>query len=166
MGRTGETIFTVIFAGTSSPQALAYAHRLRDQLEKAQVKFREQLLKIRLSMGLAALDADTAASLEDLMKLALQRLQRAAAGVTERIVAKDEAALDIAKPSILPSDVERAVQTLETANADDLGDAAYHALQRLMPFVAAVCERLGARSATELIRLALKDQEASRGRKP
>src|SRR4029077_2972010 len=104
--------FTVIFAGTSSPQALAYAHRLRDQLEKAQVRFREQLLKIRLSMGLAALDADTAASLEDLMKLALQRLQRAASGVTERIVAKDEAALDIAKPSILPSDVERAVQTL------------------------------------------------------
>jgi two-component system cell cycle response regulator len=155
MGRTGEAIFTVIFAGTSSPQALAFAYRLRDQLEKAQVRFREQLLRIRVSMGLAALDADTAASLEELMKLALQRLQQAG-GATERIVAKDEVAFVMVKPATLPSDMERAVQTLETANADALGDAAYDALRRLLPFVATVCRRLGVDTASEAILRALK----------
>jgi two-component system cell cycle response regulator len=155
MGRTGDAIFTVIFAGTSSPQALAFAYRLRDQLEKAQVRFREQLLRIRVSMGLAALDADTAASLEELMKLALQRLQQAG-GATERIVAKDEVAFVMVKPATLPSDMERAVQTLETANADALGDAAYDALRRLLPFVATVCRRLGVDTASEAILRALK----------
>jgi two-component system cell cycle response regulator len=154
MGRTGEAIFTVIFAGSSSPQALAFAHRLRDQLEKAQVRFREQLLKIGVSMGLAALDADTVASLDELMKLALQRLQRAASGAADRIVANEEVALT--KPPTLPSDMERAVQTLETANAEALGDAAYDALQRLLPFVATVCRRLGIDISAEAVMRALK----------
>lgn len=154
MGRTDDATFTVIFAGTSSQQALAFAHRLRDQLEKAQVTFREQVLRIGVSMGLAALDADTAESLDELMKLALRRLHQAASSATERIVGNDEVAL--VKPSTLPSDMERAVQTLETANPEALGDAAYDALQRLLPFVAKVSRRLGVDISAEAIMRALK----------
>lgn len=154
MGRTGEATFTVIFAGTSSPQALAFAQRLHDQLEKAQVSFRDQVLKIRPSIGLAGLDVDSVASLEELMKLAMQRLQRASALGAERIVGKDEVA--VVKPPTLPSDLERAVQVLEASNPEQLGDTASEALRRVLPFLAAVCRRLGIELPEERILQALK----------
>src|SRR5258706_6185852 len=68
MGRTAEATFAVIFPGTSSQQALAFARRMHEQLDKAQVNYRDQVLKIRTSIGLAALDVDTVASIEELMK--------------------------------------------------------------------------------------------------
>lgn len=154
MGRTGEAVFTVIFAGTTSQQALAFAHRLHDQLAKAQVSFREQVLKIHPAIGLAGLDADTAESLEELMKLALQRLQRAATLPSERIVGKDEVA--VVKPPSLPSDMERAVQVIEGAKAEQMGDAGTEALRRMLPFLAAVCRRLGIELPEEQIMQALK----------
>jgi diguanylate cyclase (GGDEF)-like protein len=154
MGRTGEAVFTVIFAGTTSQQALAFAHRLHDQLAKAQVSFREQVLKIHPAIGLAGLDADTAESLEELMKLALQRLQRAATLPSERIVGKDEVA--VVKPPSLPSDMERAVQVIEGAKAEQMGDAGNEALRRMLPFLAAVCRRLGIELPEEQIMQALK----------
>lgn len=154
MGRTGEAVFTVIFAGTTSQQVLAFAHRLHDQLAKAQVSFREQVLKIHPAIGLAGLDADTAESLEELMKLALQRLQRAATLPSERIVGKDEVA--VVKPPSLPSDMERAVQVIEGAKAEQMGDAGNEALRRMLPFLAAVCRRLGIELPEERIMQALK----------
>ena len=154
MGRTGDAVFTVIFAGTSSQQALAFAHRLHDQLAKAQVSFREHVLKIRPSIGLAGLEVDTVDSLEELMKLALQRLQRAATLPAERIVGKDEVA--VVKPPNLPSDLERAVQVIEAAKAEQMGDAANEALRRLLPFIAAGCRRLGIELPVDQILQTLK----------
>jgi diguanylate cyclase (GGDEF)-like protein len=141
MARTAEATFTVIFARTSSQQALAFARRLRDQLEKAQVTYRDQVLRIGSSIGLASLDVDTAASIEDLMKLALQRLQDAVKRKAERIVGQDEVSL--VKSATLPSDIERAVQVIEQVNADQLGEAGNEVLGRLLPFVHAACRRLG-----------------------
>lgn len=157
MGRTGEANFTVIFAGTSSRQALAFAHRLRDQLEKAQVSFRGQLLRIRVSIGLAGIDADAVVSLDELMKLALQRLQQAAAGKTEKIVGKDEVA--VVKSPTLPSDLARAVQVIEATNAEQLGDAGNDALRRMLPFLAAACRRIGVEIPVDSIARALKARE-------
>ncbi len=68
MGCTAEATFAVIFPGTSSQQALAFARRMHEQLDKAQVNYRDQVLKIRTSIGLAALDVDNVASIEELMK--------------------------------------------------------------------------------------------------
>src|SRR5882672_6150296 len=76
MGRTAEATFAVIFPGTSSQQALAFARRMHEQLEKAQVTYREQVLKIATSMGLAALDVDAASSIEELMKMAQRSEER------------------------------------------------------------------------------------------
>jgi diguanylate cyclase (GGDEF)-like protein len=98
MGRTGEAIFTVIFGGTSSQQAIAFARRVQDQIEKAQITYRDQPLKMRASFGLAALDIDPVGSLEELMKLALQRLHQAASRAAQRIVGGVEASPAI--PSI------------------------------------------------------------------
>lgn len=140
MGRTADATFTVVSAGASAPQALAFARRLHDQLEKAQVTYHGHALKIRPSIGVAVLGVDTAVSIEELIKLALQRLEQAAARPAQRIVGQDE--ISLVKPVTLPSDIERAVQVLEGANAEGLGEAANEVLRRILPFVHGACKRL------------------------
>ena len=156
MGRTGEAVFTVIFSKTSSQQALAFALRVQEQLEKSQVTYRDQLLGIRSSIGLAALDLDAVNSLEELMKLALQRLHQAASRKAERIVVQQQ--VSVAKSQTLPSDLERAVQVFEGASAEQLGDAAGEALRRMLPFLLAVCRRLNVEFPADKIAQALKSR--------
>jgi len=157
MGRTGEATFTVIFGGTSSQQAIAFARRVQDQIEKAQISYRDQVLKMRASFGLAALDIDPVGSLEELMKLALQRLHQAASRAAQRIVGRDE--VNLVKPATLSSDLERAVQAFEGANAEQLGDAAGEALRRMLPFLLAVCRRLNIEFPADKIAQALKSRQ-------
>lgn len=157
MGRTSEAGFAVLFPGTSSQQALAFARRMHEQLEKAQVTYREQVLRISTSMGLAALDVDAASSIEELIKLAQQRLKDAAnRKAQQRIVNQDEVSL--VKPVTLPSDIDRAVQALENVNADQMGDAASEALRRMLPFIVAVCRRLNVEIPLDKITLAIRNQ--------
>ena len=156
MGRTAEATFTVIFPGTSSQQALNFARRMHEQLEKAQVTYRDQVLKIRTSLGLAALDVDTVASIEELMKAAQQRLQDAASRKVQRTSDHDEASP--LKPATLPSDIDRAVQIIEHADAQQLGDAASEMLRRMLPFLLAVCRRLNVELPLDKITQALRNR--------
>jgi diguanylate cyclase (GGDEF)-like protein len=156
MGRTAEATFAVIFPATSSQQALAFARRMHDQLDKAQVTYRDQVLKIRTSIGLAALDVDTVASIEDLMKMAQQRLQDAASRKAQRTVDQEE--VSPLKPATLPSDIDRAVQIIEHADAQQLGDAASEMLRRMLPFLLAVCRRLNVELPLDKITQALRNR--------
>src|SRR5256714_8631964 len=156
MGRTAEATFTIIFPGTSSQQALAFARRMHEQLEKAQVTYREQVLKIRTSLGLAALDVDAVASIEELMKLALQRLQDAASRKLQRAAEPEEASP--LQPVSLPDDLDRAVQVIEHADAQRLGDAASEMLRRMLPFLLAVCRRLDVELPLDKITQALRNR--------
>ena len=156
MGRTAEATFTVIFPGTSSQQALIFARRMHEQLEKAQVTYRDQVLKIRTSLGLAALDVDNVASIEDLMKMAQQRLQDAASRKAQRAAEPEEASP--LKPAALPSDIDRAVQVIEHADAQQLGDAASEMLRRMLPFLLAVCRRLNVELPLDKITQALRNR--------
>jgi hypothetical protein len=147
----------VVFPGTSSQQALAFARRMHEQLEKAQVTYRDQVLKIGTSIGLAALDVDAASSIEELMKLAQQRLKDAAnRRAQQRIVNQDEVSL--VKPVNLPSEVDRAVQAIENSNVDQLGEAAGEALRRMLPFIVAVCRKLNVEIPLDKITQALRNQ--------
>jgi diguanylate cyclase (GGDEF)-like protein len=157
MGRTSDAGFAVVFPGTSSQQALAFARRMHEQLERAQVTYRGEVLRIGTSMGLAALDVDSASAIEDLMKLAQQRLTDAAAKrAQQRIVNQDE--VSVVKPVHLPSDIERAAQVFENASADQLGDAATEALRRMLPFIVAVCRRLNVEIPLDKITQAIRNQ--------
>jgi two-component system, cell cycle response regulator len=157
MGRASESSFAVIFPGTSSQQALAFARRMAEQLEKSSVTYRNQVLRIGTSVGLAALDVDTATSVEELVKLAQQRLQDAAnRKAQQRIVNQDEVSL--MKPVNLPSDIERAVQVIENAKGDQLGEAGAEALRRMLPFVLAVCRRLNVELPLDKITQAIRNQ--------
>jgi diguanylate cyclase (GGDEF)-like protein len=162
MGRAAEASFAVVFPGTSSQQALAFARRMNEQLEKAQVTYRGQVLRISASIGLSALDVDTATSIEELMKLAQQRLRDAAnRKAQQRIVNQDEVSL--VKPLTLPSDIDRAVQVIENANTQQLGEAATEALRRMLPFIVAVCRKLNVEIPLDKITQALRNQPKQGG---
>jgi two-component system, cell cycle response regulator len=156
MGRTGEAAFTVISAGISSQQALAFARRLHEQLDKAQITYANHLLRIGSSIGLASLDVDTTSSIEELMKLALQRLQESASRRTQQSAGQYEAGP--AKLPALPGEIERAVQVIESASAERLGDAAGELLRRLLPFLQAACKRMNVELPLDKIAQALKDR--------
>src|SRR5262249_33291525 len=104
VGRAGEAAFVVFSSGTGPQQMLAFARRLCEQLENAKVTFGGQLLKIRASHGVASLGIDHANSIDDLMMAALQRLQKSA---------QQAPALKPAAKSVLPPEIEKAIQILE-----------------------------------------------------
>src|SRR5262249_8999034 len=145
------------FPGTASQQALAFARRMHEQLEKAQVSYRGEALRIGTSIGLSALDVDPAASVEELMKLAQQRLKDAAATQAhQRIVA--QADVSVMKPRSQPSDIERAAQVFENASVAELGDAAGEALRRMLPFIVSVCGKLNVEIPLDKITQAIRNQ--------
>ncbi len=139
IGRAAESTFVVISTGAGASQVGAFARRLYNQLQAAQVAYRGQPLKIVSSFGVAS-PQDTANSIEDLVKLSLGRLQKAGASKGERIVGADEVTL--LKPATLPSDIERAVALLEQASPERLGDASNEILRRLLPFLQGAFKRV------------------------
>jgi diguanylate cyclase (GGDEF)-like protein len=139
IGRAAETTFIVISTGAGASQVMSFARRLHQQLENAQVAYRGQPLKILTSFGIAT-PQDSANSVEDLIKLALQRLQRAGASRDERIVGGDD--ITLVRSATLPGDIDRAVQVLEQADAERLGGASDEILRRLLPFLQAAFKRV------------------------
>jgi diguanylate cyclase (GGDEF)-like protein len=155
LGRVGEATFAVVFNGTSSQQALAFASRLQEQLAKAQVTYQNQVFKFATSIGLAALDTDAAVkSVEDLMKLALQRLQDPASQKAPPAVAQAAPK----KVLELPIDIEIAVKAIEGTNPEQLGEAGNEVLHRLLPFLLAACRRLNVELPVDKIVQALKSR--------
>ncbi|HEY7242012.1 MAG TPA: hypothetical protein VH600_22775, partial [Burkholderiales bacterium] len=109
-------------------------------LESAQVRHNNKVLKIRSSFGLASIAAATA-SIEDLMKVALQRVQAAGSRAGEPIVGEPQAAAPApaaapkasassiqtpvlkVQPAAPQNDVGRALEMLENADPKQLDDA-------------------------------------------
>lgn len=121
IGRTGDAIFTVVSPSTDAVQALAFARRLKEQLEKAAINYNNQALAIKLSIGIASL-ADPGNTIEDLIKTAAQRMK------TE-VTPQAPAATAVQ----LPTQVEQAIALLERVDP-----------QRHAPIVAQVAKRLAA----------------------
>jgi diguanylate cyclase (GGDEF)-like protein len=119
VARTAQATFMVVAAGTAAAQMVALSRRLRGELDEAKVTFRKQVLRFSTSFGIAALGVDPANSIEELMRLALQRLQT---------VPNAPAA---PKPAGLPAEIERALRVLENADAVRLGAATGEVLDRL-----------------------------------
>jgi hypothetical protein len=66
--------------------------------------------------------------------------------------------VSLVKPVSLPSDIDRALQVIEHANADQLGDASGEVLRRMLPFVLAVCRRLNVELPLDKITQALRNR--------
>ena len=168
-GRVAEATFVVVSAGSSSAQVLAFARRLHAQLDTAQVRNGKQVLKIRTSFGLASAGAAPAASIEDLMKLAMQRLQVAGARPSDPIVGDEPAASQpslqpsaqrAAQPiaaAVAPTDVERALQLLERADPVRLDE---EAVRRLLPVLDKAFARMQLRFPMEAVLKVLDSSHA------
>jgi diguanylate cyclase (GGDEF)-like protein len=126
IARTAAATFMVVASGTSAAQMQRLAERLRSQLEQAKLTYGKQPLKIVSRMGVASLGADEAATIEELMGIALQRLDTAP-GAKAPVPAPAPAP---AAPD-LPPEVEQALQTLERADVTRIGGAATEVLTRL-----------------------------------
>jgi diguanylate cyclase (GGDEF)-like protein len=122
VARTAEAAFMVVAAGTAAPQMLVLAQRLQRELDEAKVSYRGTALRFVTSFGVASLTLDAVGSIEELMKVAMQRLQNAASLKMQP---------EPSAPQRLPSEIERALQVLEKADAARLGAGAKHVLKRL-----------------------------------
>lgn len=124
LGRTAADTFVLVAPGAAAPHLSAVARRLREQLESAQVGFRGTPIRIACSFGLASAATDGgAACIEDLIRLALQRLQAPPPAP--------------ARP-VLGEDLERALRVLEAASRQRLGDRAEELLRRLLAIAKAL----------------------------
>ena len=141
LARTGEAMFTLVAAGCGAAQALAFARRLQQKLDTSQITWRRQILRIRSSFGVAALGLDKAASVEELIKLAVARLQKAAGMAAAASAAA--AAPQAARPE-LPMDLERALRILEEHRAQRTADNT-EILRRLARIAASIKARKAAR---------------------
>lgn len=134
IGRMADATFMVVSAGTTAPQVLAFAKRLRDQLEAAKVSYGGKVLRIRASTGVASLGVDNVGAIEELMKLAFQRLGRADPAPAP--VAVPAAPAAEARPP-LPAEVDAALKVLESLDAVKLNTFADEIARRLAPVVQA-----------------------------
>ena len=125
---TDAAAFTVVSAGTGAPQALAFAKRLREQLEAAKVSYGGKVLRIRASTGVASLDVDNVGVIEELMKLAAQRLDR---------TVQPAPVVQVEKRPALPPEIEAALKALEGLDAVRLNTFADDIARRLAPIVQA-----------------------------
>ena len=138
VGRTGEALFTVLLPGTAAEQAVVIAQRLRQRLDSARITHGAEVVPLRISLGVAALGNDNVASVEELLKIALERLERAAVkGEAQRSGAQQT--IPAAPPRRAAVDVATAFQVLEQASAASPSEV----LDRLGPLVKATCARVG-----------------------
>ena len=130
VARVAPATFMVVAAGAGAPQMQAVAQRLRRELDDAKVRYREQPLKIVSSLGVASA-ADPAGSVEDLMRIAVQRLSRTAPA--------PGAAPRVAEPRPgLPPDLERILRFLEGSDIARIGPAADEFARRLKKVAKAI----------------------------
>jgi diguanylate cyclase (GGDEF)-like protein len=122
--RTAAATFMVVAPGTSAAQMQKLGERLRAQLGQAKLTYGKQPLKIVSRVGVASLAADEAATIEELMGIAVQRLDSVPS-------AEAPAPAAPAAAPQLPADVEQALQTLERADVTRIGGAATEVLKRL-----------------------------------
>lgn len=128
VARTADDTFMVIALGSSAAQVQALGERLRQELADAKVTHRGQQLRFPSRIGVASLAQDPAEAIEELMRLALRRLD---AGPAPARPAAPPAARS------LPADVEAALAQLEKADWTRVGvEATPLVMQRLQRIAA------------------------------
>ena len=126
VARTAQATFMVLAAATSGAQMLGLAQRLHRELDEAKVNYHNRTLKFANSFGVASLGTDPANSIEDMMRLALQRLRRGP------VSSPSPAPPPAPQPNAgLPTELERFLRFLEGTDFSRFGDAADEFARRL-----------------------------------
>jgi diguanylate cyclase (GGDEF)-like protein len=114
VARVAAATFAMLAPGTAASDAIALAQRLRQELDDARVTYKEQPLKFVTSIGVASIAADPSNAVEDLIRLAVQRLQASTQPRTLTPSPQPRAGL--------PDDLERVLRYLEGADTSRLAD--------------------------------------------
>jgi len=77
IGRLGGEEFGMVLPSTTASEALEFAERLHQAIDKAVLKFNGSAIRYTVSVGLAEYDTDPAVSIDDLLARADQALYRA-----------------------------------------------------------------------------------------
>jgi diguanylate cyclase (GGDEF)-like protein len=128
MGRMAHASFAILQPSNTAEQAGAFARRIGEQLDAARVSAGGEAIRLRTSVAVASLAQDKAGSIEALLKMATERL--------ERPPAQTEAQL---APAAARDEVALAVQMLERASEA----RAPEVMEKLGPLIKANCKRLG-----------------------
>lgn len=138
MGRMAPAQFTVLLPSTDASQAVVFARRLRERLDSARITHGTENLRIRTSFGVAALGHDSPGSIEDLLKIAMERLEKAAAkGEEQRAAAPMDFGATLQRAT--GNDVELAIKMLDKAAEARASEV----LDKLGPLVKTTCARVG-----------------------
>jgi hypothetical protein len=139
VARVAHATFMVVAPGAAPSQMMVVGQRLRTELDDAKVKYRDATLKFIASIGVAAASMDQANQIEDLMRLAQQRLARAQVAPA----AAPAPAAPAAAPAGMPPDFERILRFLEGADIARFGAAADQFAKRLERIAKAIQAKRG-----------------------
>jgi diguanylate cyclase (GGDEF)-like protein len=138
VGRMGPALFTVLLPTSAAEQAVVFARRLRERLETARVTHAGTELRIRTSFGVAAMGHDNPGSIDDLLKIAGERLDKAAAKTEEqRAAAPNDFGATLQRAT--GNDVDLAIKMLDKAAEARASEV----LDKLGPLVKTTCARVG-----------------------
>jgi two-component system, cell cycle response regulator len=138
MGRMGPAQFTAMLPSTDAAQAVVFARRLRERLDTARITHNNEAVRIRTSFGVSATGHDNPGSIEDLLKIAGERLEKAAAKSEEQRAA---APMDFGATlqRATGNDIDLAIKMLDKAAEARASEV----LDKLGPLVKTTCARVG-----------------------
>ncbi|HUQ75492.1 MAG TPA: response regulator [Burkholderiales bacterium] len=118
VARTAAATFMVVAPGTAGAQMAVLAKRLQGQLAQARVSYGQHVLKIASSVGVSSRRVDPSNSIDELMSLALQRLDGGAPPAQP-------------VPESLPPEIDQALHVLEHADLGRLVQVSPELIERL-----------------------------------
>jgi diguanylate cyclase (GGDEF)-like protein len=141
VARTADDTFMVIAAATGGAQIQALGERLRRELAEAKVTPKGQQLRFPSRIGVASLAQDPTGQVEELMRLALKRIDAPPAAPKPSVAPGAPAAAPAAPAAPasgpLPADIDAALAQLEKADWTRVRpDAAPAIMQRLQRIAA------------------------------
>lgn len=130
----GDSQFCVVSPSTSLEACSAFALRLRAAIENAAMKYRGELIRISLTIGLANSHSDQSFAISQLIGLAVQRVERGRAEGGNRVMAAD-GAIRQAIPLGEVFSIERALLLLQAKSAAEVRPHLAGVTRRLLPLL-------------------------------
>jgi diguanylate cyclase (GGDEF)-like protein len=131
IARTGNNQFSIILPNAPLESANIFATRSREAIAIARINYQDTVIKTTISIGVSNTVIDSVETIEDMLKIAEQRLQSARERGGNTIVGLGQAPA----ASAPPPDLEQALKALEAGKAEKIAPYLAHLLKRLLPLL-------------------------------
>lgn len=127
--------FAIASLGTPLTASCSFAHRLREAVEAASIKYQGKSLRVTVSLGLANRSADAVANAEDLLSLAAWRMQQAVQDGGNRIIAAADLPLARHSPVVAERGIEHALARMAAGDVASVRSQLAPLASRMMPLL-------------------------------